>query len=136
MNKKIVAYLVSPYSFTNKSKEIGLSRPDYSDDDKRIRQERFEKVNDAAGKLMQAGFAVISPISQSHPIALQCNLSGKFDNFWANIDYNLILRCDMVIVLCLPGWKESEGVQKEIAFAKQQNIPVIYIDSEMRITNG
>ena len=136
MNKKIVAYLVSPYSFTNKSKEIGLSRPDYSDDDKRIRQERFEKVNDAAGKLMQAGFAVISPISQSHPIALQCNLPGKFDNFWANIDYNLILRCDMVIVLCLPGWKESEGVQKEIAFAKQQNIPVIYIDSEMRITNG
>ena len=42
----------------------------------------------------------------------------------------------MVIVLCLPGWKESEGAQKEIAFAKQQNIPVIYIDSEMRITNG
>jgi len=135
MNKKIVGYLASPYSLKVKSKEIGLSRPDYSDDDKRIRQERFEKVNDAAGKLMQAGFAVISPISQSHSIAKQCNLDGKFD-YWADIDYNIILRCDMVIVLCIDGWKDSEGVQKEIAFAKQQNIPVIYIDSEMRITNG
>src|SRR6056297_2606798 len=121
MNKKIVGYLASPYSLKVKSKEIGLSRPDYSDDDKRIRQERFEKVNDAAGKLMQAGFAIISPISQSHPIALQCNLGGKFD-YWADIDYNIILRCDMVIVLCIDGWKDSEGVKKEITFAKKHNI--------------
>jgi hypothetical protein len=136
LNKKIVAYLALPYSLVNKSREIGLYKPDTTEADKKIRQERFEKANEVAGKLMKAGFAVISPISQSHPIALQCDLPGKFDDFWAGIDYNLILRCDMVIVLCLPGWKESEGVQKEIAFAKQNNIPVLYIDEEVRIING
>jgi hypothetical protein len=135
MNKKIVAYLAVPYSLVNKSREIGLYKPDTTEADKRIRQERFEKANDATDKLQQAGFAIISPISQSHPIAVQCNLKGTFD-YWQDIDYNLILRCDMVIILTLDGWKESEGVQKEIAFAKQNNIPVLYIDEEVRIING
>jgi hypothetical protein len=103
-------------------------------EDQRIRQERFEKVNEVTDKLQQAGFAIISPISQSHPIAIQCNRKGMFE-YWADIDYNIILRCDMVIVLCLLGWKESEGVQKEITFAKQNNIPRIYITENMEITN-
>jgi nucleoside 2-deoxyribosyltransferase len=135
MNKRIVAYLAVPYSLVNKSREIGIHKTDTSEKDKKIRQERFEKVNAVADKLQQAGFAVISPISQSHVIAIQCNLKGTFD-YWQDIDYNLILRCDMVIILTLDGWKESEGVQKEIAFAKQNNIPVLYIDEEVRIING
>jgi nucleoside 2-deoxyribosyltransferase len=136
LNKKIVAYLAVPYSLANKSKEIGIYKPDMSEEDRRIRQERFEKVNKVAGKLMQAGFAVISPISQSHPIALQCELPGKFNDFWADIDFNIIIRCDMVIVLCLPGWKDSIGILAEVGFAKHNNIPVMYVTEELTITNG
>ena len=135
MNKKIVGYLAAPYSFVNKSKEIGLTKPDYSERDKELREKRFTIINQVAGKLIESGFAIISPISQSHPIALECNIGGKFD-YWADIDYNIIIRCDMVFVLCIDGWKDSEGVKAEIIFAKKNNILVIYIDTELRIINA
>ena len=135
MKKKLVCYLASPYSLVVRSKEIGLSRPNYYEQDKELRMKRFKIINQVAGKLLQGGFAVISPISQSHPIALECDLGGTFE-YWADIDYNIIIRCDMVFVLCIDGWKESEGVQKEIAFAVANNIPVIYIDEEAQIKNG
>lgn len=135
MKKKLVLYLATPYSLVNKSKEIGVNKPDRSEEDKKIRAERFKKVNRIAGELYKRGFAVISPISQSHPIALECNIEGKFD-FWEDIDYNIIIRCDMIFVYCQNGWKDSDGVFKEINFAMQNNIPVIYIDDELRILEG
>ena len=132
MKKKIVVYLATPYSLVVKSKEIGINRPDFSEIDKEIRLKRFEAVNEVSAKLIKAGFAVISPISQSHPIAIQTNMEGTFET-WADIDYNIILRCDMVMVFCQDGWKESIGVTNEIIFAHQNNIPVFYIDEELRI---
>lgn len=132
MNKKLVIYLATPYSLVIKSKELNMTRPDYSEQDKEIRQKRFEAVNEVAGKLKNAGFAVISPISQSHPIALQCNLEGTFEE-WADMDYNLISRCDMVFVFCQDGWEKSPGVQQEAAFAIANKIPVFRIDKDLRI---
>jgi nucleoside 2-deoxyribosyltransferase len=132
MKKKLVIYLATPYSLQIKSKEIGLNRPDYSEQDKEIRQKRFEAVNEVAGKLIRAGFAVISPISQSHPIAIQGDFTGTFEE-WADMDYNLIGRCDMVFVFCQDGWERSEGTQKEAAFAIANKIPVFRIDKNLRI---
>lgn len=135
MNKKVVCYLAAPYKLVVKSKELGMTRPNYEDQDKELREKRFKIINRVTGKLNQSGFAIISPISQSHPVALECGLEGEFD-FWADIDYNLIIRCDMVFVLCLDGWKDSEGVAAEINFAKQNNIPVVFLTEDLRITNG
>ena len=132
MNKLIMVYLATPYYLKVKSKEIGENKPDYYELDMKTRAERFVAVNEVALKLMKAGFGVISPISQSHPIATQCDVGGTFD-FWEELDYNLILRCDMVMVYRQEGWERSEGVRKEVDFAKQNGIPVFYIDSELRL---
>ena len=132
MKKKLVVYLASPYSLVVKSKEIGMNKPNYAEIDKALRVRRFEAVNAVAAKLIGCGFAVISPISQSHPIAVQCEVEGTFET-WADMDYNIILRCDMVVVFCQDGWKDSEGVQKEIAFALANNISVIYIDKDLKL---
>jgi len=135
MQKKLVIYIATPYSLVVKSKEIGINRPDYSEQDKQLRIKRFEAVNKVAADLIKKGFAVISPISQSHPIAVQENIEGTF-NTWADMDYNIISRCDMMFVFCQDGWDKSEGVMKEIAFARQNNIPVIFIDEELRLLEG
>ena len=132
MQKKLVVYLATPYSLVNKSKEIGLNKPDYSEQDKQIRITRFNAVNAVAAELIKRGFAVISPISQSHPIAVQCDIGGTFET-WADMDYNIILRCDMVFVFCQDGWDKSTGVLAEIAFARQNNIPVFFIDETIRL---
>jgi len=135
MQKKLVIYLATPYSLAVKSKEIGIHKPNYSEQDKQLRIKRFKAVNKVAADLIKKGFAVISPISQSHPIAVQENIEGTFDT-WADMDYNIISRCDMVFVFCQDGWDKSEGVMKEIAFARQNNIPVIFIDEELRLLEG
>ena len=129
--KKLTVYLATPYCYRPKSNEIGVNKPDYSELDAKIRLQRFEAVNEVALKLMKVGFVVISPISQSHPIAMQCDAPKDFE-FWAEQDYNLILRSDMILVFCQEGWERSDGVKKEVLFAKQNNIPVFYIDSELR----
>ena len=132
MQKKIVIYLATPYSLQIKSKELSSTRPDYTEQDKEIRLKRFNAVNEIAGKLIKAGFAVISPISQSHPIAIQGDFVGTFEE-WADMDYNLISRCDMVFVFCQDGWDKSEGVIKEVEFATANKIPVFRIDADLRI---
>ena len=130
--KKLTVYLATPYVYKPKSNEIGVNKPDYSELDTKIRVQRFQAVNEVALKLMKVGFVVISPISQSHPIAMQCDAPKDFE-FWAEQDYNLILRSDMILVFCQEGWERSEGVKKEVLFAKQNNIPVFYIDKELRL---
>lgn len=135
MQKKLVIYLATPYSLVVKSKEIGINKPNYSEQDKQLRIKRFKAVNKVAADLIKRGFSIISPISQSHPIAVQENIEGTFDT-WADMDYNIISRCDMVFVFCQDGWDKSEGVMKEIAFARQNNIPVIFIDEELRLLEG
>lgn len=132
MQKKIVIYLATPYSLQIKSKELSMTRPDYTTQDKEIREKRFNAVNEIAGKLIKAGFAVISPISQSHPIAIQGDFTGTFEE-WADMDYNLISRCDMVFVYCQDGWDKSKGVINEIEFATANKIPVFRIDADLRI---
>lgn len=132
MKKKLVIYLATPYSLVIKSKELGMTKPDYSEQDKEIRQKRFEAVNEVAGKLIKAGFAVISPISQSHHIAIQGDFISTFEE-WADMDYNLISRCDMVFLFCQDGWEKSVGVQQEVLFAISNKIPVFRIDKDLRI---
>ena len=36
----------------------------------------------------------------------------------------MLQRCDELIVLTLTGWETSRGVQAEIAFAKEINLPI------------
>jgi hypothetical protein len=45
----------------------------------------------------------------------------------------MLSQCDMMFALCIDGWELSDGLQKEITFARQNGIPVIYIDEHLTI---
>jgi nucleoside 2-deoxyribosyltransferase len=132
MIKKPYIYLGTPYCFRTKSKEIGVNKPDFSETDKKVRIERFEKVSEVAAKLFNAGFWVFSPISMTHPIAQYMEDAGVFSS-WEKFDYFMLSQCDMMFALCIDGWELSDGLQKEITFARQNGIPVIYIDEHLTI---
>ena len=95
----------------------------------------FKIANIKAGELMQAGNLVFSPISHSHPIALQCKLPGEhaywrawnrsFIEAWADELY-VITEYNRNI---LP-WLESTGVQYEIELADQLGKPVVLVGAE------
>ena len=97
--------------------KIYLAVP-YSHPDASIREARFKAVNQASAYLMQYGHIVFSPISHSHPIAVQCGLPLDFD-FWAKFDRSFIEWCDCFYVLKLEGWETSDGVRREMAIANE-----------------
>lgn len=103
-------YLAVPYSGTDEQ-----------------RQERFEKVNKVAAKLMKEGHIVFSPISHNHPIATECGLPMGW-NYWKNHDTSFIKWCDILCILTLDGWAESVGIKAEIKIAATYAKQVIYID--------
>ncbi len=106
--------------------KIYLACP-YSDLNPSVRSARFEQVNLAAGKLMNEGHLVFSPISHTHPIAIACNLPLDFD-FWEAYDRTFLEWCDMMYVLTLDDWLKSKGVIKEMDIAKELGKPIHFIN--------
>lgn len=123
----LTAYLGAPYSYKTKSKEIGLSKPNYSDEKEQVEEERYHLINQAVARLYENGITVISPITQSHPLAKEHGLGEKGLDFWLSHDYNLIMRADLLLVLMIEGWKDSEGLQQEIQFCQSKGIPILYV---------
>lgn len=48
-------------------------------------------------------------------------------DYWLRQNLAFLSRCDKMYVLQLEGWEKSDGVQREIAFATEHNIPIEYI---------
>ncbi len=101
---------------------IYLASP-YSHPDEAVRVERFRQAARAAGKLMAAGCFVFSPISHTHPIAVECELPTGWE-FWERYDRLHIASCSCVVVLILKGWDESAGVKAEMKIAAELGKPV------------
>jgi hypothetical protein len=106
------------------AKKIYLACP-YMHPDKNIMQERFEKVNRLASRLIYGGLFVFSPISHTHPIAIAGQLPLGWD-FWEPYDRTFIDWCDELHVFKADGWEQSKGVTAEIRIAQEQDKPVIY----------
>lgn len=111
MSERLLTYLACPYS-----------HPDAS-----VRGDRFKEANRAAGLLMKRGDLVFSPISHTHPIAEECDLPKGWD-FWQAFDRAYLSASRLLVVLCIAGWRESVGVQAEIAIARELGVPVEYME--------
>ena len=109
---------------------IYLGSP-YSHPDAAVRQQRFEAVCLATGKLIAQGHHVLSPIAHSHPVSTLSTKNGITIpgdwKFWKPYDANIILRCDVFAVLMLPGWRESTGLNAEIEIALEHGLSVVYV---------
>jgi hypothetical protein len=99
----------------------------FSDPDPKVEKARFEAVCKFAANLMAKGDYVFSPIAHTYPIAQAGKLPGDWE-YWKHYCRLTLGVCATMIVLKLPGWKESTGVQNEIRLAKEWDIPVEYVD--------
>lgn len=73
--------------------------------------------------LWKSGYTVISPHANSD---LPVSLANKEVEAWRWLDgdFEIIARCDAVVVL--PNWEQSEGTKGEIEFAEERKIPITY----------
>jgi nucleoside 2-deoxyribosyltransferase len=107
-------YLASPYSKFEKGHE-----------------EAFKEAAKAAATLLKRGLRVFSPIAHSHPIAVYGDIDKVDHDFWLRLDIAILDECDGLLVVMMPGWKESLGVQAEISHAEKTGKPVSYLSWPM-----
>jgi hypothetical protein len=102
----------------------------YSNINEAIKLHRFHTANKAAAYLMAKGELVFSPISHTHPIAVDGQLPGDW-LFWEKFDRAYLNYCWKIVVLMLPGWDTSKGVQAELKIAGELKLVVEYLNPEL-----
>lgn len=105
---------------------IYLASP-YTHEDPKVREIRYNIVSRKTAELACAGLHVFSPIVNSHPLAEKYDLPKNFD-FWEDFDKEMILLAEFVLVLKIDGWEDSEGITSELAFCKEQGVPVFFTE--------
>lgn len=105
----------------------------YTHPDPKVRRARFEAVTRAAGELMKRGHVVFSPVTMGHPISEVCDIPQDF-NYWGEMCLSYFDGwATRLVVLMLPGWELSRGVEAEIAAARENGVPVEFLNpDEMR----
>lgn len=106
----MINYLAAPYS----SPQI------------HIRDRRYNQIAFVASELIKRGEIIYSPITACHHLACDFELPKDAD-YWLRTNLEFLRRCGKMYVLTLDGWKASIGVQREIEFATERNIPIEYI---------
>lgn len=104
----------------------------YTHKERYVRVARWIAVNHIAARMMAAGEYVFSPISHTHPIAEASD--GKLPvgwDYWEKFDRQYLSIVKKIVVLRLPGWDKSTGVQAEIKIGEEMGIPVEYIDYDL-----
>lgn len=93
-------------------------------------QQAFQDVSVLAGKLIQKGYKVYSPIAHTHPIAIYGNLDALDHSIWLPFDQAIMRACDAMIVAKMETWDQSYGIGEEIKFFNAAGKPVYYLDPE------
>ena len=126
---KVAEAVLSSVAFQDGKKATGeaiyLASP-YSSPDPFTRWIRYFEAGRYAAYLMRHGLYVFSPIVHCHPLAETFGLPLSWD-YWRGYDLAMLAACARVEVLALPGWRESRGVQEEIATAIGRGKGVTYI---------
>ena len=86
-----------------------------------VREARLEAVRHVCGKMIDEGRIVLSPLVYAGELAQR---GFHAPQGWYAWDLQFLARSDELLVLQLPGWKESKGVLVEIAAAQAKNLPI------------
>lgn len=76
--------------------------------------------------LVAEGKIAFSPIVYGHELLKYAEMPSDWP-FWKNFCEVFIQKSEEVHVLMMPGWEKSAGVQAEISYAKELNLPIKFI---------
>jgi hypothetical protein len=119
--KRPIIYLACPYSHPNWQ----------------TRLDRFDASARAAAMLIRKGLVVYSPITMTHPIdvALAENQGSMGSDYWCDFDESFMDVCTEMLILTLDGWRESNGIRREIAYFEKQGKAISLMSLEGEISH-
>lgn len=94
----------------------------YSDPDPAVIAGRMAAFEDVVARLLTTGQFPVSPL-MNHGILGRHAIPGDWD-FWQHYSRRLLARCDLLMVVQLPGWANSRGLTGEIALAETLSLPI------------
>jgi len=105
----------------------------YHHDRVSVRRRRYGQAVRAAAGLMARGTLVFSPIVHNHPLVETGLIASSQEyaarwRFWRLYDFAMLARCQGLLVLKIPGWEQSRGVNAELKEARRLGKPVGYVD--------
>ena len=99
----------------------------YSSPAPAVRHLRYTQAVRAAAFLMRQGHVVFSPIAHSHNIEMMGLPEPQSGHFWQQQDEPMLMTASRLLVLMLPGWSESKGIEWERRLAEKLGMPVSFI---------
>ena len=106
----------------------------YTDDDQSVKDWRTSVSDRVAADLTKQGRIIFAPISAWHHIAKKHELPTTFE-YWLELDEEFIKISSRLLVITLPGWYMSTGVNAEIELAIKYKIPIDFIDPKPYLTD-
>lgn len=100
---------------------IYLASP-YSHPDDAIQEQRYRAALDATAYLLRCRAWVYSPIVHCRPLALAHSLPHDA-GFWQEYNFTMIRSAARLLILQIPGWRESKGVSAEFIYARKRLKP-------------
>lgn len=107
---------------------IYLAAP-YNDRNPQVVNDRMHLVETVLALLSRDGKHAFSPLLMHYVLDKGVDLPSGFE-FWDSLCFDFLKRCDEMIILTLPGWDTSRGVQAEINFCVEHDIPFTYMHPE------
>lgn len=99
----------------------------YTHDKEHVMHDRYLIAASYTASLLRLHHHCYSPIVHCHELAVKFDLPRELD-FWKRYNTSMLRHADELYVLCIPGWKESRGVQFEIDLAEQLGLPIRFIE--------
>jgi hypothetical protein len=108
-------YIATPYSKYAKGHEMA-----------------YRHACEAAGWLAVRHLNVFCPIAHSHPLTTFGGCPSTDHNFWMRVDGPLMDHACGLIIVEMPGWRESKGIAEEIKTFTAAGKPIYYLRWPLR----
>jgi hypothetical protein len=90
-------------------------------------EQAFIDIAKQGALLAKAGIYTLGPIVHSHPIALYGQIDNVDHDFWLKWDFAFLDRVDGMIICEMEGWDRSKGVDIEIKYCMDHDIPIYHM---------
>ena len=124
---KILKQLPSDETFQEVPRKIIYIAAPYGHSKEHIVEKRVNAVNAYYAHILKNGNNAISPVTNGQALRKHISEHEWDHKFWMPIDLQLLSLCDEMHVLCLSGWKNSQGVKMEIGHCIDAGIPIKYV---------
>jgi hypothetical protein len=96
------------------------------------RETRAQIAARVCGILLKNGIHAWSPIVHNHAMMKVYNEFSldQRRSLILDFDFSLLKKAKAMIVLMIPGWEKSFGVQEEIKVCNTQSIPIVYLNPD------